>query len=40
MKENLIEFGDCRTIMEKWKQKQVKVQMTVTSPPYFGLLIS
>ena len=37
MKENLIEFGDCRTIMEKWKQKQVKVQMTVTSPPYFGL---
>jgi DNA modification methylase len=32
-----IEFGDCRTIMEKWHKEGIKVQTCVTSPPYFGL---
>ena len=34
---NRIEFGDCRTIMEKWHKQGIKVQTCVTSPPYFGL---
>jgi len=34
---NKIEFGDCRDTMRKWKDKGVKVQMCVTSPPYYGL---
>jgi DNA modification methylase len=34
---NRIEFGDCRTIMEKWHKEGIKVQTCVTSPPYFGL---
>jgi len=34
---NKIEFGDCRVTMRKWAQKGIKVQMCVTSPPYYGL---
>lgn len=34
---NLIEFGDCREIMSRWKQQGIKAQMCVTSPPYYGL---
>jgi DNA modification methylase len=34
---NLIEFGDCREIMERWATKGVQVQTCITSPPYFGL---
>jgi DNA modification methylase len=34
---NVIEFGDCRGIMRKWAQQNVKVQTCITSPPYFGL---
>jgi DNA modification methylase len=34
---NKIEFGDCREIMDNWIWDDVKVQMCVTSPPYFGL---
>lgn len=34
---NQIEFGDCREIMRKWKERGVKAQTCVTSPPYFGL---
>lgn len=34
---NIIEFGDCRTILKMWKCFGVKVQTCVTSPPYFGL---
>lgn len=34
---NIIEFGDCRTIMKKWIDDGVRVQTCVTSPPYFGL---
>jgi DNA modification methylase len=34
---NKIEFGDCREIMKRWKEENVKVQTVVTSPPYFGL---
>lgn len=33
----MIEFGDCRETMRKWAAAGVKVQMCVTSPPYFGL---
>jgi DNA modification methylase len=33
----MIEFGDCRDIMRRWASEGVKVQMCVTSPPYFGL---
>ena len=32
-----IEFGDCREIMRKWKQENIKIQSCITSPPYFGL---
>ena len=34
---NVIEFGDCRQIMNKWRDEGIKVQTCVTSPPYFGL---
>ena len=34
---NIIEFGDCRDTMRRWAEQGVKVQMCVTSPPYFGL---
>ena len=34
---NKIEFGDCREIMKRWKDENVKVQTCITSPPYFGL---
>jgi len=34
---NKIEFGDCRETMRRWAADGVKVQMCVTSPPYFGL---
>ena len=34
---NKIEFGDCRDTMRRWSADGVKVQMCVTSPPYFGL---
>lgn len=34
---NKIEFGDCRDTMRRWAKDGVKVQMCVTSPPYFGL---
>ena len=35
--ENICEFGDCRTIMRKWKKQRVLVQSTICSPPYFNL---
>jgi DNA modification methylase len=34
---NIIEFGDCRETMRKWKEHGIKAQTCVTSPPYFGL---
>ena len=34
---NKIEFGDNRETMKKWAEEGVKVQMCVTSPPYYGL---
>jgi len=34
---NIIEFGDCRDVMRMWSVIGIKVQMCVTSPPYFGL---
>ena len=34
---NKIEFGDNRETMKKWAEDGVKVQMCVTSPPYYGL---
>jgi DNA modification methylase len=34
---NKIEFGNCIDTMQKWKLEGVKVQMCVTSPPYYGL---
>ena len=37
MISDIIEFGDCRDIRRKWKDEGVKVQMCVTSPPYYGL---
>ena len=33
---NLCEFGDCRSIMRRWIAEGVKVQMCVTSPPYWA----
>jgi DNA modification methylase len=35
--EPVVEFGDCRDSMRIWSQRNVKAQMCVTSPPYFGL---
>lgn len=37
MKENTVEFGDCRAILNRWAADGVRAQMCVTSPPYFGL---
>ena len=34
---NIIEFGDCRETMRRWKEQGVKAQTCVTSPPYYGL---
>ncbi len=34
---NKIFFGDCREIMRRLIAEGIKVQMCVTSPPYFGL---
>jgi DNA modification methylase len=34
---NKIEFGDCRDTMRRWKDRGIKAQTCVTSPPYFGL---
>lgn len=34
---NKIEFGDNREVMKRWADQGVKVQMCVTSPPYYGL---
>ena len=34
---NIIEFGDCVGIMNKWADEGVKVHTCVTSPPYWGL---
>lgn len=34
---NHCEIGDCREIMRRWIAGGVKVQMCVTSPPYWGL---
>lgn len=34
---NQTQIGDCRTIMRDWIAQGVKVQMCVTSPPYWGL---
>lgn len=34
---NQIIFGDCRESMQKLIEQGTKVQMCVTSPPYFGL---
>lgn len=34
---NKIQFGDCRETMRQWLKDGVKVQMCVTSPPYYGL---
>lgn len=31
------EVGDCREIMRRWVAEGVRVQMCVTSPPYWGL---
>jgi len=35
--ENQIEIGDCCSIMRAWIAAGVRVQMCVTSPPYWGL---
>ena len=37
IKMNIIEFGDCRETMKKWKEQGIKAQTCVTSPPYYGL---
>lgn len=34
---NFVEFGDCREIMRDWVKENIRAQMCVTSPPYFGL---
>jgi DNA modification methylase len=34
---NKVFFGDCRDTMRQLSSDGVKVQMCVTSPPYFGL---
>ncbi len=34
---NKVFFGDCRDTMRDLIAQDVKVQMCVTSPPYFGL---
>src|SRR5574337_137895 len=37
MKTNAVVFGDCRDSMRKMISDGIRVQMCVTSPPYFGL---
>src|SRR5574337_651251 len=37
MKTNAVVFGDCRDTMRKLISDGIRVQMCVTSPPYFGL---
>jgi DNA modification methylase len=37
IKMNIIEFGDCRETLRKWKEQGIKAQTCVTSPPYYGL---
>jgi DNA modification methylase len=34
---NIIEFGDCRETMRRWREQGIKAQTCVTSPPYYGL---
>lgn len=34
---NIIEFGDNRETLKRWAEQGVKVQMCVTSPPYYNL---
>jgi len=34
---NKVYFGDCRDSMRQMAKDGVKVQMCVTSPPYYGL---
>lgn len=34
---NVVHFGDCRDSLRAMAAAGVKVQMCVTSPPYFGL---
>jgi DNA modification methylase len=34
---NQVILGDCRDTMRRWAAQGLKVQMCVTSPPYFGL---
>ena len=36
-REPMIEFGDCRETMRRWKEQGIKAQTCVTSPPYYGL---
>lgn len=33
----MIEVGDCRVILPRWKNEGFKARTCVTSPPYFGL---
>lgn len=33
----LIEFGDCRETLRRWKLSGLPAQTCITSPPYFGL---
>ena len=37
MIHNKIIYGDCRQSLKKLHEQNVKVQMCVTSPPYYGL---
>jgi DNA modification methylase len=37
MIKGVVRYGDCREIMRRWIASGIKVQMCVTSPPYFGL---
>jgi DNA modification methylase len=37
MSANIVHFGDCRDSLRQMAVDGVKVQMCVTSPPYFGL---
>lgn len=34
---NTVTYGDCREVLKDWVEEGVKVQMVVTSPPYFSL---
>ena len=37
MIKGVVRYGDCREIMRRWIASGIKVQMCVTSPPYWGL---